>query len=111
MGNIGLHHFHRTKLGKKVELSSFSHKLRGFVDRWIYFIAIVGPLLSFTQLFKILSEKTANGVSLFTWSTLLVLSIFWLFYGFVHNDKPIIISNTLWVILQISVVISVIVYG
>ncbi|QQG38963.1 MAG: hypothetical protein HYS32_00670 [Candidatus Woesearchaeota archaeon] len=112
MNGLGMHHHHRQKIvsqGKYYD--NFAGKLRKFIDNWIYLIAVAGPLLSSMQLFKILIEKNAVGVSLFTWIVLLVLSVFWFFYGLVHREWPIIIANFFWVLVQGAVVVGIVMYG
>lgn len=123
----GLHHFHKRKRNKKVDKkledkeavkivkSPFETpsrtKLKGFMDTIIYIIAILGPLIAIPQVLKIWHVKDATGVSLITWIGYLAGGFFWLTYGILHKEKPIIITNALWIFVQIFIIIGIIRYG
>jgi MtN3 and saliva related transmembrane protein len=66
--------------------------------------------MTIPQILLIWQTKTAAGVSLFAWLGFIAYNTIWLMYGIVRKDPPIIISNSLWVSLQIVVVISVLLY-
>ena len=88
-----------------------NHILRNFFDIGIYVVSVLGPLLTIPQVTKIWFNQTAEGVSVIAWSGFLVAAIFWLFYGMVHKEKPIIITNCLWIVLELFVVIGALKYG
>ncbi len=106
--SIGLRHFFEKEKIKKYFLKN---TLRKNIDKIIYIVGVAGPLMTFPQLIKILVDKTSAGVSSLSWSAYFVLAIFWIIYGVVHKNKPIILTNVLWAVLDISVVIGAIVYG
>lgn len=81
------------------------------MDKVIYVIATFGPVMTIPQLIKIWVEKNAIGVSALTWSAYLIVAIFWLIYGKMHNEKPIIYSSILWIIAESLVVIGAIIYS
>lgn len=117
----GLHHFHKRKLKgdlkvtTKVVKSPFEtpsrNKLKGFMDTIIYIVAVLGPLIAIPQVLKIWHVQDASGVSLLTWIGYLLGGFFWLTYGFLHKEKPIIITNALWIFVQIFIIIGIIRYG
>ena len=74
------------------------------MDRAIYVVSIFGPIMTLPQLFKIWTLKSAIGISITSWIAFLVVAIFWLIYGMMHNEKPIIFSSILWTIAQVAVV-------
>ena len=86
-------------------------KLKQFLDRAIYVVAILFPLMAIPQVLKIWVERNATGVSLVTWSAFLVLQSFWFAYGIVHKEKPIIISSSLWVIIEVLIVFGAVLYA
>ena len=109
---LGLHHFHRRKrIHKKHEPYPHPNKWKRFMDRAIYIVGIFGPIMTLPQLTKIWVEKNASGVSLISWTAFLLYAIFWLIYGIMHREKPIIFAYILWVTLQAIVVIGIIIYG
>jgi len=81
------------------------------VDAATYAISFV--MLSFTvhQVWIIWSEQDASGVSLIAWVAYLLGAIVWTAYGYVHADRVILITNFLWVIFSVLVVIGVTAFG
>lgn len=106
--NKGLQHLIKRKntSNKTVNNSSFN---QGY-DKFIYLVAILGPLVNLPQLFKVWIEKDSSGVSVISWFGFSLISIFWLIYGFIHKDKHIIIMNVLLVVLQIIIAIGALIY-
>ena len=47
------------------------------------------------QLIKIIKEKSADEISIFAFSCLILGLIGWIVYGIMQNDLPIILSNSL----------------
>lgn len=115
----GLHHFHKRKgklvMNPKSVKNPFQtpskSKLRGFMDTIIYIVAVLGPLIAIPQVLKIWHMKEATGVSLITWIGYLFGGFFWLTYGLLHQEKPIIITNVLWIFVQIFIIIGIVRYG
>ena len=108
----GLHHFHtRKRVHKDHKPYPAITPARRFMDKAIYVIGIVGPLMTIPQLIKIWVGKSATDVSLASWSGYLIYAIFWLIYGIMHKEKPIIITYVAWVALELLIVIGVLIYG
>ena len=108
----GLHDFHlrkRTHLLKQ----RFPHPSRWhrFVDDSIWVFGLLGPLLSVPQAWIIWSNKAAGDVSLISWLSFTVGSIFWLFYGFLHKEKPIIVTYCLFLVVNLFVVVGIVLYN
>src|SRR3989344_9464774 len=101
----GLHHIYRRKNRiKDYEKYPSGDKWKGLMDKFIYVVAIFGPIISFHQIWKIWILKESSGVSAITWSGYLLIAIFWLIYGFMHKEKPIILANILWIIIHSIIV-------
>ncbi|MDP6647897.1 MAG: hypothetical protein QGH34_00690 [Candidatus Woesearchaeota archaeon] len=110
--SLGLHHFHRRKrIHLKHEPYPHPNKWINFMDKAVYVVGAIGPLMTLPQISKIWFEKNASGVSILSWSAFLFYAIFWLIYGIIHKEKPIIFAYILWVTLQSLVVIGIIIYG
>lgn len=108
----GMHHFHiRKRIHQKHEPYPHPEKWKKFVDKAIYAVAIFGPLMTLPQVIKIWVEKNAAGVSAITWTAYLLVAVFWLIYGIMHKEKPIIVMNSLWIFLEIFVVAGILIYG
>ena len=86
---LPLHHIRKRKKKEKAT----AH----YLDYIVYAASILGPLTALPQLRDLYVLKT-NGVSTLSYAGYTALSGLWLYYGTVHKDKPIIISNILWII-------------
>ena len=107
----GLPHFHFRKRVKKKKVNAHpKNKLKKFMDKAIYFIAFFAPLMTIPQILKIWVEKNAAGISLISWGSYLIAATFWLTYGIIHKEKPIIVTYTLWIILHTLVITGTISY-
>ena len=108
----GMHHLHvRKRVHQNLEPFPHPNKYKAFLDKIIYVVGISGPIMTLPQVFKIYLEKSAGGVSLISWSWYLFTAIIWLFYAIVHKEKPLIISNIFWILIEIVIVIEIIIYS
>ena len=94
---FGLHHM--TKKRK-----------REAVDFLFYLIGGVMILLTIPQLINIWFLKQTAGVPMITWASYLVGAVAWLIYGVFHNQKPIIILYSFWILLDLLIVLGLILY-
>jgi len=107
----GLHHFHKRKrIHQKHEPYPHPNKLKRFIDKFIYVVSIIGMVFTIPQITKIWIGKTAAGVSLISWVSYLFGAVFWLAYGILHKEKPIIFSYSIWILLEISIILGILVY-
>lgn len=104
-GGKGLHH-----LQKNTYLSKAT-PFKKFMDKLVLVAAVIGPFMTLPQLYKIWFLKLAAGVSALSWSGYLIYAIIWFIYGIIHKEKPIIITYTIWIILEIFVILGTLIYG
>ena len=73
-------------------------------NSWVGLIAsIVTTLAALPQLIKIVKEKKAENISLM-WILILVLGLSgWIFYGFLKKDKILLISNSIGVVINLTI--------
>ena len=109
----GMNHFYKRKHNILQRLKEYvkEDKLKDFMDKSIYIVAIVTPLLTIPQILLIWIEKDATNISLITWIGYFIAALFWLSYGIVHRAIPIILTNSLWIILKAFVIILTFIYG
>lgn len=88
-----------------------SKRVVSSVDVLAYIASFVSPLFTIDQVRLIWVEHNAEGVSMIAWVVYTLSSIIWLSYGTIHREKPIIISNILWVFFSVLVVAGVLIYG
>lgn len=113
-----IHHIHKRKRihqkcfhKKKYEPYPHPDRLRYFVDHAVYAISILAPVVGSSQAIKIWREQTAAGVSGIMFGFNIFANIVLLTYGILHKDKPIIIMYILWLLVNISIVAGIILYG
>ena len=108
--NNGLSHYYKNRLFISRNNLSKNIPVKKYIDKAIYPIGIIGPLSILPQLFSIWSQRSAVGLSFFTWFTGVVIALFWVTYGVVHKEKPIIISSTLSMFIQLGIVAGISIY-
>ena len=102
--NIGLHHFlHNHPIEHHPTFCKF-------IDRTIYGVGLFGVAIIIPQILKIWIEKQTDGISVTTWMGFLVSSVFWLLYGVIHKQKPIIITNIAAILAHLSVIIGILLF-
>ncbi len=108
----GVHHFHKRKrIHLKKEKYPHPNKWKRMLDKIIYVVGVVGPLMTLPQLYNIWVLKNAAGVSVLSWGAYALIAVVWLIYGFAHNEKPIVVNSSLWILLEVMVVIGTLMYG
>jgi hypothetical protein len=83
-----MHHYRGRRMGAKTR-----QRMVRVLDDVIYAVAFIGPFSALDQIDQVWLHHNTEGV-----------------YGIVHKDKPIIISNTLWAILETSVAVGIVIY-
>jgi len=81
------------------------------VDRMTYMAAILEPLVTVPQVYVIFHDHTAAGVSISAWVGYEILTFVWLWYGFVHKERVILLYQGLFAILQAAVIVGAISFG
>lgn len=106
------HHYHkRIRKHKKLETFPAPDPLKRFLDKIIFAVGIISPIMTIPQVWTIWVLQNASGVSVISWATYLFTGTIWLLYGIVHKEKPIIVTYILWIILYILIVSGAIIYG
>jgi MtN3 and saliva related transmembrane protein len=107
-----LHHLHKRMRASGEALHPYPAKSRTirFVDGMIYVTGVLGPFASLPQLIEIWVHKNAAGVSAFSWTGYTIGTVLWLIYGVVHREKPIIITQVLWLVFNVLITIGAFIY-
>jgi hypothetical protein len=77
-------------------------------DKTAMVVACIYPATGIPQMVQVISGPS-EGVSLVSWMGFIVFSLFFFIYGIVHAIKPIIVTNFLWIIVDSTVVIVVLI--
>lgn len=106
-------HIHKRMRNKgTADLKSYpsGNKWISFLDKFLVMVAIVAPLMTLPQIVKIFTERNASSISLFTWLMYTIFDLPWIVYGIVHKEKPIIITYTLWALVNSMVIVGYIIF-
>jgi uncharacterized protein with PQ loop repeat len=110
--NTGLHHLSKRKrITKNLEAYPSPKFWIRLLDRLLIVIAVIGPLTAVTQVWNVYKYHEVAGLSLFSWSSWAFFNIFWMLYGFVHKDKPIVTTYILWFLMNASVAVGIIIFS
>jgi len=82
-----------------------------FLDKLTFVAGVVGPFTVLPQIYSIYHSHSAVGVSLATWLLIFIVTFPWILYGVAQKDKSIIVSFTLWEVVNLTVVIGVLLYS
>ena len=74
-------------------------------DVIVIFASFMYPLSGLPQVIQIF-QGTTEGVSLYSWVSFLVFASIFLTYGLKHRITPMIITNSIWIIVDGLVVID-----
>ncbi|HTB48692.1 MAG TPA: PQ-loop domain-containing transporter [Verrucomicrobiae bacterium] len=108
MHYLGLRHKYERRQGLKKQRKS---PYIVFLDKLTFIVGVIGPFTVLPQIYSIFTTHSANGVSLATWSLIFIVTFPWILYGVAHKEKSIIVSFTLWEVVNLTVVIGVLLYG
>jgi MtN3 and saliva related transmembrane protein len=108
---LGFHHLRsRALIANGLEPFPAKGAWKRYLDYLMYGIGVFAPLALLPQIGSIYFDHETKGVSLETWVLLSIFSVLWTIYGIVHRDKPIIITHSLFTILDASIVIGILLY-
>jgi len=110
--NTGLHHlFRRKRIHQKHEPYPHPNKWKRLLDKIIYVVGIMGPIMTIPQVLHIWLEQNATGVSIITWISWLIIGLFWIVYAVAHKEKPLILVYCSWLVVHALVIIGSFLYG
>lgn len=91
----GFHHaFHRHTHTKSAK------GLLGIIDKSAYLMGAITIAVNVPQLIAVWTSPSVAGVSIISWIGFSLGSLFWLIYGLLHHEKPIIVINGGLIIIQ-----------
>lgn len=89
----------------------FGKRSLSAVDKLMSIAAVAQPLMATPQIVQIYSTNDATGVSLLTWLAFLIFGVIFLVYGIVHNIRPLIVTQVLWFVVDLLVVVGILLYN
>ena len=85
--------------------------LRFLINKVVYLIGFFGVLIYIPQLIKVWGEQTVAGLSLTSWVGITLGSVIWILYGIANKQVPLIIINSILVVVQGAIVLGIIMYS
>jgi uncharacterized protein with PQ loop repeat len=98
-----------TKLANKIHLKYFEKHRQdpvsvARVDNTMMIIGFLSPLATFIQAITIVVQKSAGSMSIVSWLIYLIVNISWFLYGFLHKSKPLVVVDSLSIMVTILVI-------
>lgn len=112
MPQHGKTHIHkRGRVCKKGQKRSHPDlKIRVIDDLCVVF-AVLMPATALPQIYKTFHTQDATGVSLWMWVLYSIGVVPFLLYGMAHRVRHLVILNLLWLSVQLTMIIGVLLYG
>lgn len=109
--NIGIHHFlHTYSVSKETIRIEENPTFRNFINKGVYIAGLLGVAAIVPQILKIWIGRETVGVSISTWVGFLIATLFWLVYGIIHKQKPIILTNAAALLAHTSIIIGLMLF-
>ncbi len=86
-----------------------NHKFTLF-DKIVLFVSVLYPLSALPQAIAVLGGKT-EGVSVISWMVFMACATLFLIYGIRRRVPPMIVSNSIWIIMDGLVVFGIFASG
>lgn len=90
----------------KIKINKITHKR--LVSYGMFFVAIIAPLSNYPQIYKLFTLKVTEGLSVETWVMYLIFGFIQLVYAISNSIKPLILSNILWILVEIVMIYGII---
>jgi uncharacterized protein with PQ loop repeat len=107
---LGLKHFQKRKQGSDNGFPTSASVKKAAADLLVYPAAIIAPLALVPQVLTLYVSQNAQGLALFTWVVLALVNIVWIYYGRVHNERPIVLTNAASLVLNFTIALGVLLY-
>jgi MtN3 and saliva related transmembrane protein len=85
-----------------------SQSQQKFIHKLIFFAAIATPIMTLPQVYQIwvLHQKGASAI---TWASYVFIACIWLYYGIENKDKPIVIMQSLCIVVYGAIVVGLLI--
>lgn len=80
------------------------------LDFVVNIFMFMSPLFEIPQAINIYTQKNSHTVSLATWSLFFVASVAWLIYGLRHKLRSVVIIQIIYMVIEASVVVGILLY-
>jgi uncharacterized protein with PQ loop repeat len=84
---------------------------KDWFDYILYAFMVATPLFELPQAWKIYTTQSAADVSLTTWGFFLLSNVAWILYAIRNKLKLLIFIYCLYMVIEVSIVIGILVYS
>ena len=95
---------------KKKPLTNASTRPFTNFDRLVLVVSVLYPLSALPQAIAVFSGKT-EGVAILSWLVFMICASLFLVYGIRRRVPPMIVSNSIWIVMDALVVFGVLTSG
>jgi uncharacterized protein with PQ loop repeat len=81
------------------------------IDHAMAAAAIVHPATAAPQVIQIYATHSSVGVAPLTWLSFMAIGTVFLAYGLLHKIKPMIVTQTLWFVIDAAILAGVALYS
>lgn len=107
-----MYHPHlRKRISKALEPYPARTLWKRALDRVVFAVGIIGPVITIPQILLIYVGKNAAGVSAVSYFGLAILNVPWILYGLVHRERPIVVAYSLWFFVNLIIATGAVLYG
>lgn len=108
--SLGLRHVQKRRKSPEKGFPTRRSMLRTATDILIYPVAIIAPFALLPQVTQLYVSQRTGGLSLLSWALFVFINCLWIFYAYVHREKPILITNIAAGLLNAAVVVGILLY-
>jgi uncharacterized protein with PQ loop repeat len=94
------HHFYLTKKKEKL-----------IINRICAVFAVFMPLTTLPQIIMLYTTHNASGLSLLMWVLYSIGVIPFLLFGIIHRHSQLVVLNTLWLLVQITMIVGIVIFS
>ncbi|MCL4392762.1 PQ-loop domain-containing transporter [Patescibacteria group bacterium] len=101
--------YHHNQLFKKKNiLDVFRRREKTFFDYFMYVIGLSTSVVTLPQVYNVWILHNTSGISLISWLSYAILSVFWIIYGIIRKEKIVLFNSTGLFIVNFAVALGVI---
>ncbi len=88
-----------------------SSKLKKILEFMIYFVGLLGTILTIPQAYRIWTTHNVTGDAMVSWLALTLFTPFWILYGLLQKKRSLVMTYVVWFVINLIVVIGIWVFG
>lgn len=88
-----------------------SRKDRSLIDHVMLVASVIYPMTVVPQIYRLYTTQDASGLSLTMWVGFLLFGVIFMLYAITHKIKPNIISQTIWAIADLIMIVGIVIYS